>query len=65
MKYSRWQIVSFIEKLTAAKKYKIETLYTAVSIVDRYLVYIAVNEQEAPCLITLAITSLLIAAKLE
>ena len=63
--YTRQQMVMLIEDLCALKQYKIETLYLAVSIADRYLVNIAVQCKEAPCLITLAVVSLLMAAKLE
>ena len=37
-------MVALIEQLHISKKYKIETLYSAVSIADRYLVYVVVNE---------------------
>ena len=47
------------------KSYKLETLYLAVSLADRYLVNIAVRGEAAPCLINLGITCILMAAKLE
>ena len=43
----------------------LETLYTAVSLADRYLVETVVNKRKLPCLVTLAVTCLLIAAKIE
>ena len=47
------------------KSYKLETLYLAVSLADRYLVNIAVRGKAAPDLINLGITCILMAAKLE
>lgn len=63
--YTRQQMVMLIEDLCALKQYKVETLYLAVSIADRYLVNLAVKGSPAPCLITLAVISVLMAAKLE
>ena len=63
---ARQQMVLLIEELHALKQYKVETLYLAVSLADRYLVYIAVGEAQAPpSLVTLAVTCILMAAKLE
>ena len=58
-------MVMLIEYMNNYKSYKLETLYLAVSLADRYLVNIAVQGEQAPCLITLGMTCLLIAAKLE
>lgn len=58
-------MVMLIEDLCSVKEYKIETLYLAVSLADRYLVNIAVLGKVAPCLITLAVSCILMAAKLE
>ena len=58
-------MIILIEELHVLKEYKIETLYLAVSFADRYLVNIAVKRQEAPNLISLAVVSLLMAAKME
>ena len=63
--YTRQQMVMLIEDLASLKQYKVETLYLAVSIADKYLVNIAVQGNQAPCLITLAVTSLLMGAKIE
>ena len=63
--HARQQMVLLIEELHAIKQYKIETLYLAVSLADRYLVYIALSEKEPPCLVTLAVTCILLAAKIE
>lgn len=57
-------MVLLIEDLCLLKDYKPETLYMAVSLADRYLVHIAVEGKTAPCLITLAVVCLLMAAKL-
>ena len=58
-------MVILIEDLHRHKGYKIDTLFLAVSIADRYLVNLAVEGQKAPCLVTLGVTCLLMAAKLE
>ena len=63
--YSRTQVCLLIEEIHGIKEYKLDTLYTAVSLVDRYLVRVIVKKQKLPCMITLAVTCLLIAAKLE
>ena len=42
-----------------------ETIFTAVSLADRYLVSITVKKEKVPCLISLAVVSVLMAAKLE
>ena len=63
--YVREQMVLLIEQLHVVKDYKIETLHLAVSIADRYLVHLSVVTNEPPCLVTLAVISLLMAAKLE
>ena len=62
---ARKQMVLLIEEIHAVKQYKIVTLYLAVSLADRYLVYLAFSEKEMPCLITLAVACLLLAAKIE
>lgn len=54
-----------IEELTALKDYRTETLYLAVSVADRYLAKLARQKKQAPCLILLAATCILIAAKME
>ena len=61
----RKRMVILIEDLHRHKGYKIDTLFLAVSIADRYLVNMAVEGQKAPCLVTLGVTCLLMAAKLE
>lgn len=58
-------MVLLIEQLHELKKYKVETLYTAVSIADRYLSKIIVQGRNLPCLISLATITILMAAKLE
>ena len=59
-------MILMIQEIHAVKKYKLSTLYLAISLLDRYLVNIVNEDQEeVPCLITLAVTSLLLAAKLE
>ena len=63
--YTRQQMVLMIEDISIMRKYKIETLFLAVSISDRYLANLAVIGEVGPCLITLALCSVLLAAKLE
>ena len=63
--YTRQQMVLLIEDLCVLKGYKDDTFYLATSIADRYLSSIAVDGQKAPCLITLAVISNLLACKLE
>ena len=58
-------MVLLIEELHAVKNYRIETLYLAVSIADRYLKQLSLAGKEEPCLISLAVICTLIAAKLE
>ena len=62
---SRTHFVTLLEDLNMIKKYKEETLYSAVSIVDRYLVNLVIRKEKAPDLILLTIVSTLIAAKLD
>jgi len=62
---ARRHLITLIEDLNRLKEYKEETLYLAASLVDRYLVNLAVKNHSAPCLIKLAVTSILMAAKLE
>ena len=63
--FMRSQMVQLIEELGILKHYKLETVFTAVSLADRYLVTVTVKRGQAPCLITLAVTCVLIAAKIE
>ena len=58
-------MVQLIEKIQKIKEYKEETYFLAVSLADRYLVHIAVHGQEMPSLISLGVTAILMAAKLE
>ena len=58
-------MIMLIEDLSSIKQYKVETLYLANAIADKYLVNIAIQGSKVPCLITLAVTSLLMAAKIE
>lgn len=62
---TRQHMILLVEELVRLKCYNEETLYLAVSIADRYLVNLAVAKEKAPCLVTLSVTCLLIAAKIE
>ena len=44
---------------------KMETLYQAVHIADKYLIEVIKENAQLPCLIELATTSIFIAAKLQ
>lgn len=61
----RESMITLLEALNTQKKYKLETLYLALSLCDRYLVNLAIANETAPSLITLAVTATLMAAKLE
>ena len=61
----RQHVVLLIEDLHKLKKYKPLTLYASISLADRYLTHVLSLEQEAPCLVTLATTCLLLGAKIE
>ena len=63
--FAREQMVTLIESLWQKKQYRLETLYLAVSLSDRYLVNLAINNRAAPNLVTLAVVVVLIAAKIE
>lgn len=58
-------MVILIDKIAKLKDYKEDTFYLAVSLSDRYLVHIAVLGRSMPSLTVLAVTSILMAAKLE
>ena len=57
-------MLNLIEKLGEIKEYSIDTFFLAVSLLDRYLANVAVEERVS-CLGSLAVTCLLIAVKLE
>ena len=58
-------MVLLIEELVLFKNYRTETMYSAVTIADKYLVRKIVHGFEIPCLVTLAVTCILMAAKFE
>lgn len=58
-------MVQLIEKIIKSKNYLEETHYLAVSICDRYLFFLVSEKKEIPCLITLIITAVFLAAKVE
>ena len=61
---TRISIIHLIEKLAELKDYKIETLFLAVSLLDMYITTVK-QENRVTCLGSLAVSCLLIAAKLE
>ena len=62
---TRIQMVLLIEELQAMKEYSDDTLFLAVSLADRYIVQTVINDIEAPEIVILSVTCLLMAAKLE
>ena len=58
-------MVILLEELHSKKNYRKETLFLAVSLADRFLINLTVHQIKAPCLVDLAVTCLLIAAKLN
>jgi hypothetical protein len=58
-------MVSLIGEVHRIKEYREETFYLAVSLADRYLVYLLVSQSPIPCLVKLSLTCILMAAKLE
>ena len=60
----RANMVNLIEQIHAVKDYRTETLYLAVSLMDKYLAILTMDNRTLPCLITLSVTCLLMAAKL-
>ena len=61
----RKAMIILIEKLHCYRKCAQETLYTAVSIADKYLKKLASLNQTAPDLNLLSVTCLFMASKLE
>ena len=61
---TRASLVQLIEKLVELKEYRIETLFLAVSLMDSYLTKVK-GDKRITCLGSLAVSCLLIAAKLE
>ena len=58
-------MVCLIEQLQSLKGYRLETLYLAVSIADRYLNQLFQRSLQAPNLVTLSVTAIMLAAKLN
>lgn len=58
-------MILLIEDLSYQKKWKLETMYSAVSIADQYLSSLIPRNEVSPCLVQLGLTCLLIASKLE
>jgi len=58
-------MVMMMESLNKLQEYKLETVFLAVSIADRYLLHLANRSSGAPCLVLLGVTCMMLAAKLE
>lgn len=61
----RKSMVLLLEELNEEEEWNDETLMLAVSIADRYLLNLSREKAVAPCLVTLSVTCLMIAAKIE
>lgn len=61
----RRELVLVIEELCRLKSYKEDTLYIACSIADRYIFSLFKSNHSPECLMNLAVTAILMAAKLE
>lgn len=59
----RTRMVEIIQVLHKKKGYRLETEFLAVNIADRYLRNLSEENKRGPCLVLLALTSLIIAAK--
>ena len=65
---TRQSLIALLEHLHEARRYSIETLHLAVSLADRHLANLirrGVTEEGSPCLATLAVTCVTMAAKIE
>lgn len=61
----RARMVGLMQGLNTQKRWGLETLFLAISIADRFLRHRADQKKRAPCAVLLAVTSLLLAAKLN
>jgi len=61
----RKRMVLLIEDLVHQKNWKLETMFSAVSIADQYLSSLIPRNEVSPCLVQLGLTCLLLASKLE
>ena len=59
----RKELIQLIEVLNTKKAYNTETFFLAVNIADRYLCALVARGEQAPSLVLLAVTVLMIAAK--
>ena len=62
---ARRNMVTLIENIYIKKNYRLETLYLATSICDRYLAKLKISKGSVPDFVLLGVTASLIAAKLE
>ena len=56
-------MVRLIETIHSEKSYRVDTLFLAVNIADRYLANLSARGKPSPGLVLLAVTSIMIAAK--
>ena len=65
-KSSRKFLIQMVQSLHQVKNYKVETLYLAISLVDRYLVNLVIRGEDKPVdFPSLAVSCLFLAAKIE
>ena len=63
--YDRETMIALMQEIHRIKRYRIETLFLACSILDRFLQKLSETGIEAPNLVLLATVGLMIAAKLN
>ena len=63
--HQRTKAIMLMSHMNEAMGFKADTLYVSASIMDKYLINLSSRNKKAPCLVTLAITCVMIAAKLE
>ena len=61
----RKEMVQEMERMIASFGLGLQTFYHAVDLADRFLAKLATDKKKAPCLFKLAVTCVLIAAKLD
>ena len=63
--FHRSKAIMLIHHLTEGLALRPETLYVSASIMDKFLINLAAADEKAPCLVTLAITCVMLANKLD
>ena len=63
--FHRSKAIMLIHHLVEGLALRPETLYVSASIMDKFLINLAAVDEKAPCLVTLAITCVMLANKLD